>query len=141
MLNELYELSNILEKQGFLQRGLTQRDVHKLEKCECLYALGAGLHRGKPGQHRHTNQAMDDGADEARTGGRIAGAGGAAATAPPLSAKGERHFLPGVSKEVWRKMILEGIAGVPVSGFSPSDLDPFAFQEEYKRTFAVPGCA
>lgn len=37
MLNELYHLSNTLEKQGLLPHASTHRDVHKLAKKECLY--------------------------------------------------------------------------------------------------------
>lgn len=36
MLNELYQLSYILEKQGHLPHASTHRDVHKMAKCECL---------------------------------------------------------------------------------------------------------
>lgn len=37
MLNELYQLSNTLERQGLLPQASTHRDVHKLAKSECLY--------------------------------------------------------------------------------------------------------
>lgn len=37
MLNELYQLSRTLAKQGLLPDGNTQRDVHKLGKFSCLY--------------------------------------------------------------------------------------------------------
>lgn len=36
MLNELYQLSNLLGRQGLLPHASTHRDVHKMAKCECL---------------------------------------------------------------------------------------------------------
>ena len=37
MLNELYQLAGTLEKQQVLSEMQTQRDIHKVAKCQCLY--------------------------------------------------------------------------------------------------------